>query len=50
MTTQEFNQKYQELYTKMNNVKTNASKNKYAKLMLALSNEYRLHNGLKTIG
>jgi len=50
MTTLEFNQKYQELYTKMNSVKTNASKDRYAKLMLELSNEYRLSNNLKTIG
>lgn len=49
MTKQEFTNRYQELQTKMNKVRTHASKKKYTKMMLDLSNEYRVSNGEKAL-
>jgi hypothetical protein len=49
MTKQEFTNRYQELQAKMDKVKTWKSKEKYCKMQLDLSNEYRVSNGEKAL-
>lgn len=50
MTNSELQIRYNELHAKMSKVKTRASKDKYLKLMLDLTNQYRLSNGLNKVG